>query len=290
MSYMGMSGRLLSLLVSIGSVAAIGLVSPKLSVAQKRHPPNIILVSPKAGDVLTPGDQVTISWEIDAPATENLQGCEQEIYLSTDRGRTIAVRLTPEFSYSVTSYTMTVPNLPAKKAVIVMGFGCEGGTPIFESQYPQKQSVFKINKAPAGLEDVTVTAARQTTGASGTEVSLSWDSTVRNVDHFEIQMSRDQGAHFQTIGLASEQSFRWQMPEGLSGETTFRVIAHRGDGTSLESLMTPAQKTTSSTPNTAPSSTSPKSSKPSGPNSSATTQAPTCPSKAPGSFFPSSLS
>jgi hypothetical protein len=238
------SGRLLSLVVSIASVAVIGLISPKAE-AQKRHPPNVILVSPKAGDVLTPGEQVTVSWEIDAPANANFQGCEQEIYLSTDKGRTIAARLTPEFSYSQTSYTLTVPNLPSKKAVIVMGFGCEGATPIFESQYPQKQSIFKISNPPAGLEEVRLSAARQATGGSGTDISVNWYSSVRNVDHFEIQASSDRGAHFQTIGLAAEQSFNWQAPagaslkifDGFSGELVFRVIAHRADGTSVESLM-----------------------------------------------------
>jgi hypothetical protein len=240
----GLSGKMLSLLVSIGSVAAIGFIGPKAAQAQKRRPPNIVLVSPKAGDVLTPGEQVAISWEIDAPANANFQGCEQEIYISTDKGRTIAARLTPEFSYNVTSYTLTVPNLPTKKAVIVMGFGCEGATPIFESQYPQKQSIFKISKPPAGLQEVKLTSAPNTTG-SGKEISLTWDSSVRNVDHFEIQMSSDRGAHFETIGLASEQSFAWQIPagarlktlEGFSGELVFRVIAHRADGTSVESFM-----------------------------------------------------
>jgi len=231
------SHRLLSFLVSLGSVAAVGLVNARSSVPQRRRPPSIVLISPRAGDVLTPGDHVTISWEIDAPPNSNLQGCEQEIYLSTDKGRTIAARLTPEFSNTVTSYDWTVPNLPAKKAVIIMGFGCEGGTPIFESQYPQRQSIFKIAKPLAGFEEVKLTAATQSAGESGKEIKLSWDSNVTSVDHFEIQASADQGAHFQTIGLAHDLTFSWQVPEGFSGEPTFRIIAHKSDGRLLESLM-----------------------------------------------------
>jgi hypothetical protein len=188
---------------------------------------------------------VTISWEIDAPANANFAGCEQEIYISTDKGRTVAARLTPEFSYGVTSYTLTVPNLPTKKAVIIMGFGCEGATPIFESQYPQKQSVFRISQPPAELQEVRLTSARHTANGSGEEINLRWDSSVRNVDHFEIQMSSDRGAHFETIGLASAQASEWHLPEGasvkmldgFSGEIVFKVVAHKSDATSIESLM-----------------------------------------------------
>src|SRR5262249_26091262 len=174
---------------------------------------------------------------IDAPPSADFQGCEQEIYISTDKGRTIAARLTPEFASSVTSYNWTVPNLPAKKAVIIMGFGCEGGTPIFESQYPQRQSIFKISNPPAGFEEVKLTAASESSLESGKEVRLTWESSVSNIDHFEIQMSPDEGAHFQTIGLVSEYTFNWRVPDRFSAEPVFRIIAHRTDGTSLESLM-----------------------------------------------------
>jgi hypothetical protein len=235
------SSRLISLLAAVGSLAAIGFICPKPAFAQKRRPPNVILVSPKAGDVLTPGDQITIAWEIDAPANANFQGCEQEIYLSTDKGKSIAARLTPEFSYTMTSYTLTVPNLPTKKAVIVIGFGCEGATPYFEVQYPQKQSVFRISPPPAGLEEVRLMSAGPVTGETG-QVVLSWKSSVRNLDHFEVQMSADRGARFQTIGLTSDKTYLWHIPEGVSGEASFRVIAHRTDGTSLESLVGPELK------------------------------------------------
>jgi len=225
------------LLVLVCSVFAVGLGNTSPSTAQKHHPPNVVLISPKAGDVLTPGDQVTIAWEIDAPPSSDFQGCEQEIYLSTDKGRTIAARLTPEFSFGVTSYNWTVPNLPAKKAVIVMGFGCESGPSIFESQYPQRQSIFRINKPPADFEEVKLTGVQESAGDSGKEVKLTWDSTIKNVERFEIQFSSDQGAHFQTVGSVSGQEFIYHFPDGLSGNTVFRIIAHRGDGTSFESLM-----------------------------------------------------
>jgi hypothetical protein len=216
---------------------AVSLVSSRPSAAQKRQPPNVVLISPKAGDVLTPGEHVTIWWEIDAPPSSDFQGCEQEIYLSTDKGRTIAARLTPEFSYGVTSYNWTVPNLPAKKAVIVMGFGCESGPSIFESQYPQRQSIFRINKPPADFEEVKLTGVQENAGDAGKEVKLTWESTIKNVERFEIQMSSDEGAHFQTVASVSGQEFTWHVPDDLSGAATFRIIAHRGDGTSLESLM-----------------------------------------------------
>ena len=225
------------LLVLVCSVFAVGLARTSPSTAQKHHPPNVVLISPKAGDVLTPGEQVTIAWEIDAPSSSDFQGCEQEIYLSTDKGRTIAARLTPEFSFGVTSYNWTVPNLPAKKAVIIMGFGCESGPSIFESQYPQRQSIFRINKPPADFEEVKLTGVQESAGDSGKEVKLTWDSNVSNVDHFEIQVSLDAGAHFRTAGIVTGQEFTLQLPEKVPGGATIRIIAHRGDGTSVESLM-----------------------------------------------------
>jgi hypothetical protein len=231
------SRSLVYLLASLCFVIAFGMITSNPSAAQKRRPPNVVLVSPKAGDVLTPGDQVTISWEIDAPPSSDFQGCEQEIYLSTDKGRTIAARLTPEFSFGVTSYSWTVPNLPAKKAVLIMGFGCESGPSIFESQYPQRQSIFRINKPPADFEEVKLTSVQESTGDSGREVKVTWDSNVRNVDHFEIQVSLDAGAHFQTVGMVTGQEFTLQVPERAPGGAQYRIIAHRGDGTSVESLM-----------------------------------------------------
>src|SRR5215831_21208274 len=223
--------RFLYLLVSVCSIVAVGLIGSSPSAAQKRHPPNVVLISPKAGDALTPGDQVTISWEIDAPPNSNFQGCEQEIYLSTDKGRTITARLTPEFSFGVTSYNWTVPNLPAKKAVIVMGFGCESGPSIFESQYPQRQSIFRINKPPADFEEVKLSGVQESAGDSGKDVKLTWDSNVSNVDHFEIQVSLDAGAHFRTAGIVTGQEFTLQLREKVPGGATIRIIAHRGDGT-----------------------------------------------------------
>jgi len=229
------------LLLSVGALAVIGIIGLRPSQAQARRPPNIVLLSPKAGDILTPGERVAITWEIDAPPDANYQGCEQEIYLSTDKGRTIAARLTPEFGYWITSYTWTVPNLPAKKAVIIMGFDCEGGTPIFESQYSQRQSIFKITRPPARFEEVRLSAASESVSEAGREIRLSWDSTASNVEKFEIQLSMDEGAHFQTVGLASDHVFTVRLPAN-SGEATFRVIAHKGDGTTLESQMASQSK------------------------------------------------
>ena len=136
---------------------------------------------------------------------------------------------------------MHAEGVSTKKAVIFMGFGCESG-PILETVYPQRQSIFRINKPPADFEEVMLTGVQESAGDSGKEVKLSWNSTIRNVEHFEIQLSSDEGAHFQTVGGVSGQEFTWPVPDQHSGTATFRIIAHRSDGTSVESLIGPALK------------------------------------------------
>ena len=52
------------------------------------------LISPTAGQVLYPGQQVRVEWQANLPKT-NAGGCEMEVFLSLDGGRTFTVCLTP---------------------------------------------------------------------------------------------------------------------------------------------------------------------------------------------------
>ncbi|HKV40058.1 MAG TPA: hypothetical protein VJX67_12660, partial [Blastocatellia bacterium] len=190
---------------------------------------------------LVPGEQVTIAWEINTNGRNTDTAIlEQEIFLSTDGGKHIAARITPQLSGNVTSAQWTVPNLPAKRATLILAIGCDScGTTNFEVRYPQKHATFRIMRAPSGSEAVTVTSARETTEPDGRNVSVSWSSTVSDASHFEIRASYDRGAHFQVIGesTSSSGSFTWKIPSSVDGRVTLMVVAVKSTGDEVSSLM-----------------------------------------------------
>jgi hypothetical protein len=203
------------------------------------RPPTIRLISPQAGDVLRPGDTVTVAWEILTTVGSSYAGCEEEVYLSLDKGRTLAARLTPELAPSASSFVWTVPNLPSKKAVLDIHFGCEGGANPFEASNPQTQSRFRILQAPDGFEEVRIASTQKTDTQGGSEINIKWQSTVAGVDQFEVLASYDRGAHFTSIGKTAGQEFTWNLERDFSGLLTFKVIGHRSDGTRIESITDP---------------------------------------------------
>ena len=82
------------------------------------------LISPRLGQVLYPGQQVSVQWQSILPKTE-ARGCEMELWLSLDGGRTFTTCITPQINPQRTSFDWTVPNLPSNAAVLDIRFGCE---------------------------------------------------------------------------------------------------------------------------------------------------------------------
>ena len=70
------------------------------------------LISPRAGQVLTPGQVVRIEWTADFPDVD-LTMCETEILLSLDGGRTIYMMLTEQRNPTVHYFDWTVPKYAA---------------------------------------------------------------------------------------------------------------------------------------------------------------------------------
>jgi hypothetical protein len=106
------------------------------------------LISPTAGQVLHPGQRVRIQWKDTLPHLPYLTGCEMEIFLSLDGGRTFPMCITPILDPKSTHFDWTVPNMPSNTAVLDIRFGCEGWYP--ESYSPQPASIFVIAKNAAG--------------------------------------------------------------------------------------------------------------------------------------------
>jgi hypothetical protein len=99
------------------------------------------LISPKAGDVLTPGQVVRVEWTAVFPDVD-LTMCETELRLSLDGGATTYMWITSQRNPKVQYFDWTVPNTPTSAAVLDIHFGCLGIYP--ETPSPQVQSTFAI--------------------------------------------------------------------------------------------------------------------------------------------------
>ena len=100
------------------------------------------LISPVAGQVLYAGQTIMIEWKHTLPNIP-LPGCESEVWLSLDGGRTFPMWITFLDPRS-TSFLWTVPTTPTNAAVLDIRFGCDLHYP--GSYAPQLTSTFVIAK------------------------------------------------------------------------------------------------------------------------------------------------
>ena len=99
------------------------------------------LISPRAGEVLVPGQVFRISWKSILPRVD-LSWCETELRLSLDGGTTFTW-ITGEHDPMVKYFDWTVPNTPTNAAVLDIYFGCLGYYP--ETASLQVRSAFVIS-------------------------------------------------------------------------------------------------------------------------------------------------
>ena len=122
---------------------ALAPQSPNTAFAQPHKPGyRAKLISPRAGQVLVPGQVVRIAWTADFPGVD-LTMCETEVLLSLDGGRTIYMRLTESRNPNVQYFDWTVPNAPTNEAVLDIRFGCLNIYP--ETPSLQVRSAFVIS-------------------------------------------------------------------------------------------------------------------------------------------------
>jgi hypothetical protein len=100
------------------------------------------LISPRAGQVLTPGQVVRVEWTADFPDVD-LTMCETEVLLSLDGGKTIYLLLTEQRNPKIHYFDWTVPNTPTNEAVLDIRFGCLNLYP--ETSSLQVQTAFVIS-------------------------------------------------------------------------------------------------------------------------------------------------
>ena len=120
---------------------ALAPSTPNTASAKGKNSYNARLVSPRAGEVLKPGQVVRIEWNAEYPDVD-LDYCEMEILLSIDGGHVynfVCEQRNPKIQF----YNWTVPATPTKAAILDIRFGCLGIYP--ETTSPQIRSTFVIS-------------------------------------------------------------------------------------------------------------------------------------------------
>jgi hypothetical protein len=242
-----MSSRTLPVLVGVALALASFVVTggEATTHASQRNKPKIKMLTPKKGDVVHPGDVVTITWEyvnVDGRPPIDLGWCEQEIFLSLDGGRTNARRLTLALDPLTRSYEWTVPNTPTDRAVLDIHYGCESSDSPAEVPNKQMQAPFVI--APAVKNEGELALHRLPTQTrAGDALTLGWESTVVNPGPYTVSVSYDRGGEFIELGTTNATGFTWTVPTQFAGALTFKVSTVGRDGRTYESPVTPGSTT-----------------------------------------------
>jgi hypothetical protein len=122
---------------------ALAAQSPRTAFAQRGNDNyGATLISPRAGEVVVPGQVVRIRWTADFPDVD-LTMCETEVLLSLDGGKTIYMLLTEQRNPKIQYFDWTVPNTPTNAAVLDIRFGCLNLYP--ETSSLQVRSAFVIS-------------------------------------------------------------------------------------------------------------------------------------------------
>ena len=101
------------------------------------------LSSPRAGQVLQPGQVVQVEWKSRVPPIDPAR-CESEFALSLDGGATYPYLIGPWMDGNTRKFYWTVPDMPTNQAVLMLRYGCWLE---FEEAYsPQVGNTFVIAK------------------------------------------------------------------------------------------------------------------------------------------------
>src|ERR1700704_3379384 len=120
---------------------ALAPQSPRTAFAERKKQYSAQLISPRAGEVLRPGQVVRVEWTAAFPDVD-LSMCETEVLLSLDGGTTFTF-ITSQRDPRVQYFDWTVPKTPTRAAILDIRFGCLN---IFaETPSRQLQSAFVIS-------------------------------------------------------------------------------------------------------------------------------------------------
>ena len=136
----------LRLLLAIVFAVALSAAPQLVTTASAGGTYSARLISPRVGQVLYPGQHIRVEWKSVLPNLKGLAGCEMEVWLSVDGGRTFLMCISPWLNPKDKFFDWTVPNMPTNAAVMDIRFGCEVFYP--ETYAPQPASTFVIAQAP----------------------------------------------------------------------------------------------------------------------------------------------
>jgi len=123
-------------------------VTPAWLLGMPAPPPpyNPVLISPKAGQVLYPGQTVRVEWKnLVSTLVTYPAWCEIELWLSLDGGRTWAFQITPSMDPNTRFFYWVVPNTPTTSALLDIRYGGEPFYP--DTVHTQNASPFVIASA-----------------------------------------------------------------------------------------------------------------------------------------------
>ena len=129
-------------LLAIVFAVAISAVPQLVTTASAGGTYSARLISPRVGQVLYPGQHIRVEWKSVLPNLKGLAGCEMEVWMSVDGGRTFVMCISPWLKPEAKFFDWTVPNTPTNAAVLDIRFGCEVFYP--ETFAPQPASTFVI--------------------------------------------------------------------------------------------------------------------------------------------------
>ena len=120
-------------------------VTPAWLLGMPAPPPpyNPVLISPKAGQVLYPGQTVRVEWKnLVSTLVTYPAWCEIELWLSLDGGWTWAFQITPSMDPNTRFFYWVVPNTPTTSALLDIRYGGEPFYP--DTVHTQNASPFVI--------------------------------------------------------------------------------------------------------------------------------------------------
>lgn len=195
------------------------------------------LVSPQPGAIVTPGQEITISWDVTINPIPGKRGQppiiptygEQEVFASFDGGNTYEL-ITPELGASQRSFNWVVPNLPGKS--VILDIRCGRG--VIGPEYFNRQAAFSIlGGRKIEVNTITFNKMEKRRVARGETVNVSWDVNF-DVESYDIKVSYDGGLHMQKIATTTERNITWTVPEEISSSRiVFQVVARTADGRKL---------------------------------------------------------
>lgn len=224
---------LAALFLTVVMLGASASVLAQKAAPEPDTPPSFTLLSPKDGEVLRGGEEITLNWKLTLPQwmMESNWG-EMEFFLETVEG--VHARITPQMSLSARTYRWTVPNITSRGARFVLQAGVEGDGDFFLFAQTGRFMIKPVRGEPS----IALGAARAV-ARPGENLAINWITTnLGRETTYEVLISYNRGGHFHRVATTKNTTFSLPIPDDFSGSVTVQIVARRPDGRTVSSLLT----------------------------------------------------